>query len=226
VQGFCQRRKCQSEGGKRLSSGGQSMSLQSWPWWIEQIHSKKRASNDITQGINDFDCEEWQIAAFVCSASNLASEHMCPHHLRVTFHVKKQRQLKRWASMDSRLLWQFWVLRICSSAEGRTELLQLPHFGHLGRPQLDKLTRPNKKKKVWIIRSRDLQQAVWAAHLQGKSRGSIGARFNLPLHRFHPISIAQSLLEWSDALTKHSSLMNPGKTAKILAICFWHDQLV
>jgi hypothetical protein len=41
VQGFCQRRKCQSEGGKRLSSGGQSMSLQSWPWWIEQIHSKK-----------------------------------------------------------------------------------------------------------------------------------------------------------------------------------------
>ena len=57
-------------GEKRLSSGGQSMSLQSWPWWIEQIHSTKRASNDITQGINDFDCEEWQIAAFVCSASS------------------------------------------------------------------------------------------------------------------------------------------------------------
>jgi hypothetical protein len=29
------------KGEKRLSSGGQSMSLQSWPWWIEQIHSKK-----------------------------------------------------------------------------------------------------------------------------------------------------------------------------------------
>ena len=201
LQGFCQRRKCQSEGGKE----GWAVADNQWAFnlghgGLNKYTQPKGLPMTSPKALTILIAKNGKL--LLLFAVHLASEHMCPHNLRITFHVKKQRQLKRWASMDSRLLWQFWVLRICSSAEGRTELLQLPHFGHLGRPQLDKLNHPFKRPTAGCV-SRSFARKITRVHwCQIQFAPS-----QISSHFYRPKS---SWMEWcSDkALLSHESWKN------------------